>query len=124
MLEVLHLFLLLLAMLAPAVALGWVYWRTRLPAALVYLGWHLLGPSLLGSITRGILATLPGHSEHWFAFQELALLASLLAKGIGAVLFIWLLVSLMRPAQPETVGCWRPPPVAAGTRPRGGARSG
>jgi hypothetical protein len=112
MLEVLDLLILLLGMLAPAVALGWVYWQTRRPAALVYLFWHLLGPSLLGLVTRGLLTSFQRSFRSDLALQELLLLSSLVAKGLGAILFIWLLVSLMPGARPETAWPWRPRPAA------------
>jgi hypothetical protein len=122
MLEVLNTLLLLLAMLTPAAALGWVYWRTRRPAALVYLFWHLLGPSLLGAVTRWLLDSFQHHSGDSLAFRELLLLPSLLAKGLGAGLFIWLLFSMMQWARPEAVWLGRSsrptPPAVPKTRRR------
>jgi hypothetical protein len=103
MLEVLDILILLLVMLAPAAALGWVYWHTRRPAVLVYLLWHLFGPSLLGLVTRGLLASLQRPFGGNLTLPELLLLSSFLAKGMGAMLFIWLLVSVMQWARPEAV---------------------
>jgi hypothetical protein len=94
-----------LSFLATLVVLMWVYQRTRLPAALANLVWKLLSRFALPLVTQALFVRAPAlvAGDAPISVGSPLGLWSMLITFVDAGLFIWLLISLVQQARPETL---------------------
>ena len=91
-----------LSLVATLAVLGWVYHRSRLPAALANLVWALLSQSALPFLTQQLAERTPGLRQGPIPLVSALGLWSLVMTMIQSGLFVWLLVSLVQWARSGT----------------------
>jgi hypothetical protein len=85
--------------ITPLAILGWAYYRTRLPAVLVYLLWRAVGSYIMGNADRAMLRYVV-HLERSgmgvYSAQDASVVLMLVSHTIEVALLAWLVFSLVR----------------------------